>query len=250
MAGSPSCVYAALVPARRDNLTNENDTGLGLSVKRAGPICRSPGGEIQVTGSAEVTSPPDRAVLCISVSNAKGSVSDVTESVTRRLDYILQTLRQHDVKEEHTTVTKSIRREVNTYYMEAEVSAIFTDFEKMQVVSNTLVEKLDKTVSVYAPQFSHSAEHLAQLRRKACVAAVANAQQKAREACSLLGQGLGQPLLIREEESREWSGDADEATPLPRASLQQWIRQATVSVAAQVFVAFQIRPKERARKRH
>ncbi|KAG7460836.1 hypothetical protein MATL_G00203110 [Megalops atlanticus] len=250
MAGNPARVFAALIPTVGNAYQDENDFGLTRTLQRPVHESQTSGREVQVTGSAELSVAPDRATLCISVSNSKDSVNDVTNSVSRRLEYILQTLRQHEVKEENTTVTKVIRRSDNVYYMEAEVSVVFTDFMAMQSVSNILVEKLDKTVNVSPAQFFHSAECLNKLRQQVCVMAVENARHKAKEVCGLLGQALGRPLLVKEESSREWSCQTEEANELPHPSVQQSIRRATVFVSSHVFVSFEIRPKDRTRKKH
>ncbi|KPP61890.1 interleukin-1 receptor-associated kinase 1-binding protein 1-like [Scleropages formosus] len=180
--------------------------------------------------------PPDRATLCIRVRSRKECVGDVTDSVSRRLEYILQTLRQRQVKP--------------TSCPAAQVTVVFTDFVKMQDVSNTLVEKLDRSVCVSVPQFSHSAEHIDRLRRETCVAAVASAQHKARDVCRLLGQALGRPLFVREEESREWTGGVGERDGGGEddggdASLQQQLTQASVTVFSRVSASFQIQPKNK-----
>ncbi|KAJ8355740.1 hypothetical protein SKAU_G00185340 [Synaphobranchus kaupii] len=257
MAGSPSRVFAALIPAGDDTYRDENQTSL---VRNFQPPTREPqtsGREVQVTGSCELSGPPDRATLCISVSSSKDSVNDVTNSVSRRLEYILQALRQHEVKGENTKVTKILRRGDNAYDMEAEVSVLFTDFTRMQSVSNVLVEKLDKTVTVCPPAFSLSPDCLNKLRRQACLVAVESARRKAREVCALLGQTLGRPLLVKEEEAREWTGQAEEEAAAAMvagrgalSSVQESIRKATVFVSSHVYVSFDIRPKERARKKH
>ncbi|XP_064196624.1 interleukin-1 receptor-associated kinase 1-binding protein 1 homolog [Anguilla rostrata] len=252
MAGSPSRVFAALIPAGDDTFRDENRTGLIKTIQT--PTCgpQTSGREVQVTGSCELSGPPDRATLRVSVSSSKDSVNDVTNSVSRRLEYILQALRQHEVKGENTTVTKVLRRGDNAYDMEAEVSVVFADFSTMQSVSNVLVEKLDKSVVVSPPTFSHSADSLNKLRRQACLAAVENARRKAREVCGLLGQALGRPLLVKEEDAREWTGQAEEggAAGGALASLQDSIRKATVFVSSHVYVSFEIRPKDRTRKKH
>ncbi|KAM3860912.1 interleukin-1 receptor-associated kinase 1-binding protein 1 homolog [Diretmus argenteus] len=170
--------------------------------------------EVQVTGVAESSCLADRVTVRISVAYSKGSVDDVSNSP--RLDSILQTLRQHGVKDEDTSVTKYLHREEDLYHMDAEVTVSFSDFEKMEKVCSILLEKLDKSVCVGAPQFYHSAECLSQLRRRACVSAVENAQQKASEVSSLLGQSLGPPLLVREEETREQRKEEEDGDILSR----------------------------------
>ncbi|XP_018584541.1 interleukin-1 receptor-associated kinase 1-binding protein 1 homolog [Scleropages formosus] len=250
MAASPSRVFAAVVPAAGDSFHNENAAGLDWSVAPPGQRSKRPGPEVRVTGSAELSRPPDRATLCIRVRSRKECVGDVTDSVSRRLEYILQTLRQRQVKDEHRSVTRTVRRDDGSYSMEAEVTVVFTDFVKMQDVSNTLVEKLDRSVCVSVPQFSHSAEHIDRLRRETCVAAVASAQHKARDVCRLLGQALGRPLFVREEESREWTGGVGERDGGGEddggdASLQQQLTQASVTVFSRVSASFQIQPKNK-----
>lgn len=50
--------------------------------------------EVTVTGTAEVCSPADRASARVSVgSSSKDSANEATNSVSRRVGYILQTLR-------------------------------------------------------------------------------------------------------------------------------------------------------------
>ncbi|KAI1897647.1 hypothetical protein AGOR_G00085420 [Albula goreensis] len=251
MASSPARVFAALLPTSDSIFRDENERSLVRTLQQPTHEPQASGREVQVTGSSELSCPPDKATLHISVSSSKDSVNDVTNSVSRRLEYILQALRQHEVKEESTTVTKVLRRDDNAYYMEAEVSVVFTDFNKMQSVSNVLVEKLDKTVTVGSPQFSHSTECLNKLRRQACLMAVENACSKARGVCSLLGQAVGRPLLVKEEECREWTSQSEEAAVKSlQLSTQETIRRATVFMSSHVFVSFEIRPKERARKKH
>lgn len=90
---SPSRVFAAILPAAgRECAGNEKEYGHGVrTVNRQSTSSRLR--EVQVTGTAEVCCPADRATVRVSVGNSKESVNEVTNSVTRRLDYILQSLR-------------------------------------------------------------------------------------------------------------------------------------------------------------
>eukprot|EP00064_Thunnus_orientalis_P012346 superscaffoldBa00001883_g12381 len=228
---NPSRVFAAIVPAAGREFTG-SEKGQELEVRA---VNRQSSGnrvrEVQVTGTAEVCCPADRVSVRVSVGNSKESVNEVTNSVSRRLEYILQALRQHGVKDEDATVTVT-----------------FSDFEKMERICSVLLEKLDKSVCVGTPQFYHSAECLSQLRRRVCVSAVENAQQKASEVSQLLGQSLGPPLLVREEDTREWRNEDEEdggrrgqgATPLP-----QLPRTPTITASSRVSVSFSLRDKSR-----
>lgn len=84
---NPSRVFAAILPA--------SDGELAGNEKEQGPDGRTANRvrELQVTGSSEVCCPADRASVRVSVGNSKESVNEVTNSVSRRLEYILQSLR-------------------------------------------------------------------------------------------------------------------------------------------------------------
>lgn len=90
---NPSRVFAAILPAAgREFTDNEKEKGLEvLAVNRQSPSNRVR--EVQVTGTAEVCCPADRVSVRVSVGNSKESVNEVTNSVSRRLEYILQALR-------------------------------------------------------------------------------------------------------------------------------------------------------------
>ncbi|XP_077366745.1 interleukin-1 receptor-associated kinase 1-binding protein 1 homolog [Festucalex cinctus] len=212
--------------------------------------------ELHVTGTAEVSYPADRASVRLSVGNNKTTVNEVTSSVSRRLEYILQAVRQHGVREEDITVRKFLHRDQEVYHMNAEVTVTFSDFDQMEHACSVLLEKLDRSVSVGQPRFFHSAECLNRVRQSACVSAVENAQQKASRISQLLGQSLGAPTLVREDETREWRshGEDDEeedggggrrgqeaastqVTPLPRIP--------SVTASSRVSVYFRMRDGNR-----
>ncbi|KAI2649632.1 hypothetical protein H4Q32_015617 [Labeo rohita] len=246
MAHSPSRVFATVSPTACDVYRDENELAFNRGRKQTHLHTQSNARVVQMTGCAELSCPPDRATVTISVKNSKENVNDVTNSVTRRLEYILQTVRQHDVKEENITVTKHLQREEELFHMQAEVLVVFSDFEKMQQARSVLIEKLDKSVCVGDPHYSHSAESLGLLRRRVCLEAVDNARLKASEACCILGQALGRPLLVREEESREWTSGQQEMTGSPLTPHQTGVT--LVSASSRVFVTFELRPKDSNRR--
>ncbi|TKS75894.1 Interleukin-1 receptor-associated kinase 1-binding protein 1 -like protein [Collichthys lucidus] len=255
---SQSRVFAAVLPAAgREFAGQDNEQGLDVrAVNRHSHGNRVR--EVHVTGTAEVCCPADRVSLRVSVGSSKESVNDVTNSVSRRLEYILQAVRQHGVSDRDTSVVVT-----------------FSDFENMERVCRVLLEKLDKSVCVGTPRFYHSAECLSQMRyerthtakallwmkrsslqqayvcpcfrRRACVSAVENAQQKASEVSQLLGQTLGSPLLVREEETREWRNEDEEdrgrgqgGAPLPQLPCTP-----TITASSRVSVSFSLRDKSR-----
>uniref|UniRef100_A0A8C5L6L8 Interleukin-1 receptor-associated kinase 1-binding protein 1 n=1 Tax=Jaculus jaculus TaxID=51337 RepID=A0A8C5L6L8_JACJA len=208
--------------------------------------------EVHVSGAAEVAAAPDRALVAVRVSSTKEAAAEAKKSVSRRLDYITQSLQQHGLQAENVAVTRDFRRVENAYHMEAEVCITFTEFGKMQNICNFLVEKLDSSVVISPPEFYHTPGSVENLRRQACLVAVENAWRKAQEVCSLVGQTLGRPLLIKEEETKEWEGPMDDhQSPRLSSSLTvpQKIKRATIHATSRVFVTFEVKGKEKRKKR-
>ncbi|NXY74426.1 IKBP1 protein, partial [Glareola pratincola] len=209
------------------------------------------GREVHVSGSAELSAGPDRARVSLRLGSRKEAAGAARSSVARRLEYIAQSARQRGVPEENMTVTEDFSRVEDTYQMEAEVCIIFSDFGKMQNVCNLLIEKLGSSLTISPPHFYHTPEAIDTLRRQACVAAVGNTRRKAQEVCRLFGQSLGKPLLIREEETKEWGGHIDNhLSNSPDAqTLQERIQNATAYASCRVFAVFEIKGKENRRNK-
>lgn len=79
------------------------------------------------------------------------------------------------------------------------------------------------------------------------MSAVENAQQKAREVSHLLGQSLGPPLLVREEETREWRNEEEEdgGRGHSAAPVCQLPHTPTITASSRVSVSFSLRDKSR-----
>ncbi|XP_069866216.1 interleukin-1 receptor-associated kinase 1-binding protein 1 [Dipodomys merriami] len=250
----PSRVFVQLVPwADRGQEHNEVSGGEVLRGVRQPVSTQVPAGtrEVHVSGTAEVSAGPNRAQVTVRMRSTKEAAAEAKKSVGRRLDYITQSLRRQGLQAENIAVTKDFRRVENAYHMEAEVCITFTEFEKMQNICSFLVEKLDSSVVIEPPQFYHAPGAAENLRRQACLVAVENAWRKAQEVCHLVGQTLGKPLLIKEEETKEWEGQIEEhpsSGPLSSLTVQQKIKSATLYAASKVFVTFEVKGKEKKKK--
>src|SRR5690349_5058173 len=97
--------------------------------------------QITVTGMGDFTLPPDRVKLIVVITSTKSSVNEAKTSVTRRLKYIEQTLRNYGVKEQDKSFVQSITRRDSMYDVTAELTAIFVDIQRYQLCHNQLVEK-------------------------------------------------------------------------------------------------------------
>ncbi|XP_048209612.1 interleukin-1 receptor-associated kinase 1-binding protein 1 isoform X2 [Perognathus longimembris pacificus] len=227
----PSRVFVQLVPwADREH--NEGSGGEVLPNVRQ-PVSTQEQAvtrEVHVSGTAEVSAGPNRAQVSVRMRSTKEAAAEAKKSVGRRLDYVTQSLRRQGIQ----------------------VCITFAEFEKMQTICNLLVEKLDSSVVIGPPQFYHAPGAAENLRRQACLVAVENAWRKAQEVCHLVGQTLGKPLLIREEETKEWEGQMEEHSSsgsLSSLTVQQKIKSATLYAASKVFVTFEVKGKEK-RKKH
>ncbi|XP_027783904.1 interleukin-1 receptor-associated kinase 1-binding protein 1 isoform X1 [Marmota flaviventris] len=245
----PSRVFVELVPwasrGQENNLITGGETRPNVCRPFSSTQAQAATREVHVSGTAEVSASPDRAQVAVRVSSTKEAASEAKKSVGRRLDYIMQCLQQQGLQAENVTVTKDFRRVENAYHMEAEVCLTFTEFGKMQNICNFLVEKLDSSVVISPPQFYHTPGSVENLRRQACLVAVENAWRKAQEVCNLVGQTLGKPLLIKEEETKEWDGQPDNhQSSSSSLTVQQKIKSATIHAASKVLITFEVRVLE------
>ncbi|XP_027458806.2 interleukin-1 receptor-associated kinase 1-binding protein 1 isoform X3 [Zalophus californianus] len=230
---SQSRVFVELVPwadrGRENNVVSGGESLPGLHRPVSSAQTQTATREVHVSGTADVSASPDRAQVAVLVSSTKEAAAEAKRSVCRRLDYITQSLQQQGLQ----------------------VCITFTEFGKMQNICNFLIEKLDSSVVISQPQFYHTPGSVENLRRKACLVAVENAWRKAQEVCNLVGQTLGKPLLIKEEETKEWEGQIDDLQSSRLSSsltVQQKIKSATIYAASKVFITFEVKGKEKKRK--
>lgn len=90
MMDSQSQLFTVIPPAPgRQSIINEKGKGPESIPQSHGQRVR----EVHVTGTAEVCCPADRVSVRLRMGTSKESVSEATNSVSRRLDYILQSIR-------------------------------------------------------------------------------------------------------------------------------------------------------------
>ncbi|CAD5113204.1 DgyrCDS2391 [Dimorphilus gyrociliatus] len=160
--------------------------------------------EIQVSSSAEFRVNTDRARVMFYLFSSKNSAAESKNSVNRRLDYLLQTLKNHNVKETDITVSKHLEKQESFFAYTVQVNADFSDMSKQSEACNFLVEKLGDSIKLSAPTFYHSPAKLQSSRTQLGLKAVQNTTQKASEIAKLLNCQLGQPVLIKETEHEQY----------------------------------------------
>lgn len=200
--------------------------------------------QINVTGVGEMALPPNRFSVTIKCKAVKETVQDAKFSVTRRLDYIIQSLKNVNLKEDDYKVYQHVNYQDSAAVYESEVEAHFLEIEKCLNVSNLLVEKLGSGISVSLPLCYHAAGSLDKLRKQVGMLAIHNARQKAMEMAKVIHLSVGPAVQVQEESFSELSGTKDydiEDFDLNTAGIQQRISERTVRITSKVNVMFQLK---------
>ncbi|XP_071495535.1 interleukin-1 receptor-associated kinase 1-binding protein 1-like [Diadema antillarum] len=246
MAIKSSHVYASyLSPSEKCRNVEETEVSAAFDSS-------SKSRQIQVWAVGEAFAAPNRVRVSVVVRSQKETVADAKNSVSRRVDYVIQTLHTHNVKEGDVTISRSIRRAEGLYHVETEVVVVFVDLIKCQEVCNYLVEKLDDSVTVSLPHFYHASNSQDHVRRQACMNAVKNAKQKAFEVARLFRQSVGHPIMIREDQNKEWEGPAasqevanDQEGPM---TFQQRLTNGTFNALVKVCVCFELLSRDKGKE--
>jgi len=207
-----------------------------VNTRKVSEDCR----QIQLDEIGEASLPPDRIRCIITCSNVKESVEAVKQSVTRRLNYITQALRNNHLKEDQYNVHKIISHEEEGFKMCAEVVIHFPTVELYEKTVNFLVEKLESSIKVSKPYLYHSEGSLSNTRRQASLNAIRNCRTKALSISQYLNQTLGAAHLIQETDTSEYSTLNNTTSEVPtHLSLHEEIELRTVTVIVKVHVIFQ-----------
>lgn len=202
--------------------------------------------QITVTGVGELELKPNRFYITLKCKASKESVQEAKTSVTRRLDYIIQTLKNNSLKEEDYKVYQHVNYHDSLAVYESEVEAHFFDIEKCQSVSNFLVEKLGPGVNVCLPVCYHCNGSLDKLRKQVGMLAIYNARQKAMEMAKVIHMSVGLAIQVQEEDFSEYQGagssDVEEVDLNP--SIRQALAEKTVKITSKVSVCFQLKSQK------
>lgn len=199
--------------------------------------------QIHVTGIGELIQPPDRFSITIKCKSTKDNVQDAKNSITRRVDYIIQALKNYSLKPEDYKIFQHTSHVDDMVAVDCEIEAHFLDLSKCQNVSNLLAEKLGPSVSILLPHCYHSRGSLDKLRKQVGMLAIHNARQKALEMARVLHLSVGPALQVQELETNEIQGTSRyvEDEPSLNPSIQQNVADATVTINSKVSVCFQLR---------
>ncbi|GLH08559.1 Interleukin-1 receptor-associated kinase 1-binding protein 1 [Gryllus bimaculatus] len=156
-----------------------------------------------VEGSAEILIEPDVVEFLFRVESIKDKAEDAKQSVTKRIDYLLQIIRNANIKGDVTVTTnRLLQRTGEQFRLIGEVLVQCDAEQKYEEIINIIVEKLESGVTISEPHFFHSSKSIQEGRQHALKLAVSSARSKAQEIALSSGQQAGQALIVEEKESR------------------------------------------------
>ncbi|CAE1233602.1 unnamed protein product [Acanthosepion pharaonis] len=204
--------------------------------------------QISVVGLGEVSSPPDCHSFQVCIRSSKENIDDVKNSVTRRLSYIEQVVKNCEFnKETKLEVYKTFSREEKLNTLVADIKLTFSNLKTCDELRNLLIEKLDSNaVDVGPVQLYHSLQNVEKLRLSASLLAIDNAKKKASAMAETMNQYLGRPLMVHEEKTHEWFGLLPNSSPEKEFNSfrQQQIKLTTKNVKCEIHAQFELLPKD------
>eukprot|EP00794_Sanderia_malayensis_P000410 gene410-1045_t len=240
----PARILAQLSPAEQPMTAIQNQGRQKTDIENRNVVAdNSTLNTITVSESGEATLLPDIARVFITYKSIKETVDATKHSVQRRIDYILQALRNNSVKESQYTLHRNLERCGDNFQLTVEFCIEFRDFKTCENVCNFLVEKLDETVAVSKPVFSHSSGKLESLRQQACLNAIKNTRSKALAISQFLNQKLGAAVTVKEDETSETVGATSTDQSIPELNIKRRIEAATVIITVKMTVSFELEPK-------
>ncbi|XP_066990995.1 interleukin-1 receptor-associated kinase 1-binding protein 1 isoform X2 [Anabrus simplex] len=157
----------------------------------------------KVEGYGEVILEPDVIEFVFKVESTKEKAEDAKSSVSKRIDYLVQTIKNFKIRGERPiSVHHSLSRVDGQFRMVGEVLVKCDSVHKYEDIVNIIVEKLEGSVLISEPHYSHSPKCTQEGRQRALRMAMINARTKAADMASSSYQRAGRALLIEEKESR------------------------------------------------
>ena len=120
---------------------------------------------ITVQASGEVACKPDLFSFAICVTSTKENVETAQNSVKRRIEYILQVLRNNGIKERRVERSTDVNRASESEVcVRVNLQVESESLQACEVSRNLLVEKMDATVQCSIIELLHSPSHKAEMR--------------------------------------------------------------------------------------
>ena len=122
-------------------------------------IFKSPSRSISVQAVGEAQCPPSTINFGVTVSSVKDSLEAAQSSVKRRVDYIIQVLRNNGLREKSYKCSSEITRSEECVRVQTDILVECESVSRCETVRNLLIEKLDSSVQVTTVTFHHLYEH-------------------------------------------------------------------------------------------
>ena len=103
----------------------------------------------------EARCPPSVIQFGVSVCSVKSTLEAAQDSVKRRTDYILQTLRNNGIKEKSYKCSTDIRKADDSVRVQTDILIGCDSVDKCEIVRNFLIEKLESSLVQLTPVRYH-----------------------------------------------------------------------------------------------
>ena len=222
--------------------------------------CRSEYRLVTVTGEGEVEVVPDEVVLTLGVETWDRDLTAAKDKNDRRVEGIIKVAKEHGIGEEHIqTDYISIEprykdqwehREFIAYFVRKAVVITLRDTAKFEGLLSHILD----VGANYVHGIQFRTTEVERYKGQARSLAVRNAREKAGSLAQELGQMIGRPYQIQENQSGWWSwyntawgarfegAVAQRAAPAPDSSTA--IALGRIKINANVLVSFELIPKD------
>ncbi len=218
---------------------------------------------VTVTGDAEVRAPPDEVVLTLGVETQDRDLGVAKSQNDEIVQQVLGLSKRYGIEPRHVRTdyisidpeydySGNMAKRLEGYWVRKTVVVILKDFEQFE---DLLSDALEVGVNhVHDVEFRTT--ELRQYRDQARALAIQAAREKAQALAGELEQKIGEPVMIREEQSRwwswygwgwssRWSGGMAQNVVVETGSssleARSTIAPGQITVRAQVTVSFELR---------
>ena len=183
--------------------------GMVLQSKKSSTTNEPP--KISVTGEAVVYAKPDKVVITLGIETSDENIALAKKKNTDILGWTISKIKQHgvldkDIQTDHLSIEprwepgpRSYREKFMGYFVRNSMVVTLSEVTKVEQLITSVLE----TGVNYIHGIRFQTSDLEKYRSKARLLALLSAQEKAEQMAVVLGQSIGNPINIHENDSYE-----------------------------------------------
>lgn len=216
---------------------------LVMMVAGAANAQQAPTPQVTVQGEGIIKVTPDMATITIGVNNEGNDAKEVKKENDKATDAVIKYLKKSgidakDYQTERVYLNKSYDYDKKKYYYRASqtISVKLKDLSKYDELITGLTEVGVNNIQGVNFESSKQKEYEAQARREAML----DAQKKAKEYASALGQGIGSAIMINESGSSYTPPLRMAMAEMDNSGSRETLAVGEIEVRAKVSVSFHL----------